>query len=160
VNKGEGVNTFPFLLTFPITRVKLFIVPQIEEKMNLQGVIAILKLESMTALKEGNRDRREVVNLILSDLKIDGKEPDETVGLEKAFSVLKGYKKALEKGGKMEPYIEVLEPLLPSFLTKDELRGIVEQEGFKNMGEAMRWFKSPENKDLLFFEPSTLKQLF
>ena len=113
----------------------------------------MLRLESMAALKDKDTQKRAIISTVISDLLIDGKEPGEDVGLDKAFATLKQYRKALDKGGDMQPYIDVLEPLLPAQLTRDELKVIVTEQNFANMGEAVRWFKSQS----LLFEPSLLK---
>jgi uncharacterized protein YqeY len=125
----------------------------------LKGLIAMLRLESMAALKDKDAQKRAIIGTVISDLLIDGKDPSDNVGLDKAFATLKQYRKALDKGGNMKPYIDVLEPLLPAQLTREELAEIVVEQNFANMGEAMKFFKRSENQHL-FFEPSLLKQVF
>ena len=126
---------------------------------NLNAILAILQLESLAALKAKDSTKRAIISTVISDLRVDGKQPSDDVGLDKAFATLKQYRKALDKGGDMQPYIDVLEPLLPAQLTRDELVAIVAEQGFKDMGAAMKFFKQPENKDILF-EPGVLRTCF
>jgi len=126
---------------------------------NLNEILAILQLESLAALKAKDSSKRAIISTIISDLKTDGKQPSDDTGLDKAFATLKQYRTALDKGGDMQPYIDVLEPLLPKQLTRDELIAIVAEQGFTDMGSAMKWFKQSENKHLSF-EPGVLRTCF
>lgn len=117
--------------------------------------MAILQLESLEALKAKNSSKRAIISTIISDLLVDGKQPSDDVGLDKAFATLKQYRKALDKGGDMQPYIDALEPLLPAQLTREQLKAIVDEQDFANMGAAVRWFKNSN----FFFEPALLRQV-
>jgi hypothetical protein len=122
---------------------------------NLNEILAHFRSESVKALKGKDGARREILNTLINDLLVDGKEPEPNEGLDKLISLVKSYKKALNLGGNMQPYLDILEPFLPTKLTKDQLLEIVEEKGFSNMGEAMKYFKASGS----FFEPVDLKEI-
>ena len=80
--------------------------------MNLKLIIDQLKKESLEALKRNDKEKREIFNTILSDLRVDGKDPDDSVGLDRAFSVLESYK-SQKKSDDMGVYFQVLDSILP-----------------------------------------------
>jgi uncharacterized protein YqeY len=120
-------------------------------------IIEQLQKESLECLRNKDTGKREILNTLIAELKVDGKIPQEDSN-ERVFAALKSYRKAKEKGGNVQVYIDVLESCLPKQLTKDELQEIVDSQGFFDMRTAMTWFKSPENKHLLF-EPYQLKKI-
>jgi hypothetical protein len=122
----------------------------------LSSLLLTLRARSLQALKDRDSDTRSLVNTLISGLLKDGKEPDPNEGLDKAFSLLSSYKKALNDGGDVQPYIDILQDLLPSMLTEDELKKIVENNSLTNMGQAMKWFKE---QPPTYFDRALLKKV-
>lgn len=123
---------------------------------NLNELLRYLRDESATALRNKDSVRRQTVSVLISDLLIDGKEPALDTSLDKAFSVLKSYEKAKENGGNVDDYIEILSAVLPRKLSTEEIEAVVKAQDFKNMKEAMQWFKvNVVNR----FDPKELKAI-
>ena len=68
----------------------------------LNELLAYLRNESAQALRNKDTQRREVLNVLISELLVDGKEPAPDTNLDKAFSVVKSYEKAKAGGGDVE----------------------------------------------------------
>ena len=122
----------------------------------LDELLHYLREESAKALRTRDSERRQVLNVLISDLLVDGKEPAPNTNLDKAFSVLKSYEKAKEGGGNVEAYIEILASVLPRKLSTEELEVVVKAQSFNNMKEAMAWFKSNVTNR---FDPKDLKAI-
>lgn len=123
---------------------------------NLNELLHYLREESATALRNKDTVRRQTVNVLISDLLIDGKEPASNTNLDKAFAVLKSYEKAKENGGNVDIYIEILSAVLPRKLSTEEIEAVVKAQDFKNMKEAMQWFKT---NVVNRFDPKELKAI-
>lgn len=122
----------------------------------LNELLAYLRNESAQALRNKDMQRREVINVLISDLLVDGKEPASETNLDKAFSVLKSYKKAKDNGGNVDDYIEILTAVLPRKPSTEEIEAVVKAQEFKNMKEAMQWFKT---NVVNCFDPKELKAI-
>lgn len=122
----------------------------------LNELLDYLRSESAQALRSKDTQRREVLNVLISELLVDGKEPAPDTNLDKAFSVVKSYEKAKAGGGDVEDYIEILSEVLPRKLSVEELKAVVNAQNFKDMKEAMQWFKvNVVNR----FDPKELKAI-
>lgn len=119
-------------------------------------LLAYLRNESAQALRNKDMQRREVINVLISDLLVDGKEPAPETTLDKAFSVVKSYEKAKDNGGNVDDYIEILTAVLPRKLSTEEIEAVVKAQEFKNMKEAMQWFKT---NVVNRFDPKELKAI-
>ena len=117
-------------------------------------IIEQLQKESLDCLRNNDTAKREVLNTLIAELKVDGKVPQEESN-DRVFAALKSYRKAKEKGGNVQVYIDILEFYLPSQLTKEELANIVKTEQLTNMGQAIKYFKTTD----FLFEPKTLKEI-
>ena len=117
-------------------------------------ILEQLQKESLNCLRNKDTAKREVLNTLIAELKVDGKVPQEESN-DRVFAALKSYRKAKEKGGDVQVYIDVLESYLPSQLTKEELANIVKAQQLTNMGQAMKYFKTTD----FLFEPKTLKEI-
>lgn len=122
----------------------------------LNELLAYLRSESAQALRNKDMQRREFINVLISDLLVDGKEPAPDTNLDKAFSVLKSYEKAKENGGNVDDYIEILTAVLPRKLSTKEIEAIVKAQEFKDMKEAIQWFKT---NVVNRFDPKELKAI-
>lgn len=117
-------------------------------------ILEQLQKESLNCLRNKDTTRREILNTLIAELKVDGKVPQEDNN-DRVFAALKSYRKAKEKGGDVQVYIDILESYLPSQLTKEELANIVKAQKLTNMGQAMKYFKTTD----FLFEPKTLKEI-
>lgn len=117
-------------------------------------ILEQLQKESLNCLRNKNTAKREVLNTLIAELKVDGKVPQEESN-DRVFAALKSYRKAKEKGGNVQVYIDILEFYLPSQLTKEELANIVKTQQLTNMGQAIKYFKTTD----FLFEPKTLKEI-
>lgn len=122
----------------------------------LNELLHYLRQESATALRSKDTVRRQTINVLISDLLVDGKEPAPNTNLDKAFTVLKSYEKARENGGNVDDYIEILSAVLPRKLSTEEIEAVVKVQDFKNMKEAMAWFKT---NVINRFDPKELKAI-
>lgn len=109
---------------------------------NLNQLLQYLQSESAKALREKDTERRQILGVLLSELRTDGKDPAPNTNLDKAFSVLKSYEKARDNGGTVDAYIEILTEVLPRKLSTEELEVIVKAQNFDDMKDAMVWFKA------------------
>lgn len=122
----------------------------------LNELLHYLREESAAALRNKDSVRRQTINVLISDLLVDGKEPTPNTNLDKAFAVLKSYEKARENGGSVEDYIEILTSVLPRKLSTEEIQAVVKAQKFKDMKEAMQWFKT---NVVNRFDPKELKAI-
>lgn len=107
----------------------------------LLSVLEQLRIASLRALKSKDGHSRSILNTIISFLLVDGKNPDPNEGLDRAYSLLKQYKKALVDGGDVQSYIDTLLLFIDPPMDEEAIKELVKKEGFTSMKEAVSWLK-------------------